>query len=429
MFLSKLNLGTKLGLAFGITLVLMVAIAVMGINRMSSVNDNLKEIVEVDNKKVELANDLINRINAFHIAMRNMAMNVQKEFKDKQKAVIDKSRSEVADDIEKLSKLVATPEAKQLLASIQAALAAANSINEKVITLALENQNRDAIQVIMDEADPVAQKTVALALQFIRLAGDATAQSEKSAEEEYQFSRIFMIGASALAFILSGLLAFFLTRSITKPIQRVTGGLSSGAEQVAAASGQVASSSQELAEGASEQAAGIEETSSSLEEISSMTKQNAQAANNANQIMHETSKMVSSASDSMRQLTSSMADISQASEETQKIVKTIDEISFQTNLLALNAAVEAARAGEVGAGFAVVADEVRNLAMRAAEAAKNTAGLIEGTVKKVKDGSEVVGKTNAEFSRVVESSAKMSELIEEIAAASREQAQGIEQIS
>jgi methyl-accepting chemotaxis protein len=124
-----------------------------------------------------------------------------------------------------------------------------------------------------------------------------------------------------------------------------------------------------------------------------------------------------------------MEDISKASEETSKIIKTIDEIAFQTNLLALNAAVEAARAGEAGAGFAVVADEVRNLAMRAADAAKNTAELIEGTVKNVHDGTQLVGRTNEAFSKVAESSSKVGELVAEIAAASNEQSEGIGQIN
>jgi methyl-accepting chemotaxis protein len=131
----------------------------------------------------------------------------------------------------------------------------------------------------------------------------------------------------------------------------------------------------------------------------------------------------------MGDLTESMKEISGASEETAKIIKTIDEIAFQTNLLALNAAVEAARAGEAGAGFAVVADEVRNLAMRAAEAAKNTANLIEGTVKKIKNGSDTVSKTNEAFSKVATQAKKVSELVGEISAASQEQAQGIEQIN
>ena len=124
-----------------------------------------------------------------------------------------------------------------------------------------------------------------------------------------------------------------------------------------------------------------------------------------------------------------MEEISKASEETSKIIKTIDEIAFQTNLLALNAAVEAARAGEAGAGFAVVADEVRNLAMRAADAAKNTADLIEGTVKKINEGSQLVNDTNAAFLEVADSTVKVGDLVAEIAAASGEQAQGIDQVN
>lgn len=128
-------------------------------------------------------------------------------------------------------------------------------------------------------------------------------------------------------------------------------------------------------------------------------------------------------------LTKSMEDINKASEETSKIIKTIDEIAFQTNLLALNAAVEAARAGEAGSGFAVVADEVRNLAMRAADAARDTAGLIEGTIKKIKDGSTLVGQTGEAFSEVTKSTQKVGQLVGEIAAASQEQAQGIHQLN
>jgi len=238
---------------------------------------------------------------------------------------------------------------------------------------------------------------------------------------------ILLVGVIFLGFTI--VLVFFFARSISRPITRVVDGLNEGAYQVSAASAQVSASSQSLAEGASEQAASIEETSSSLEEMSSMTKQNAAHANEANNLMAETSRVVSRANNSMGGLTASMAEISKASEETSKIIKTIDEIAFQTNLLALNAAVEAARAGEAGAGFAVVADEVRNLAMRAADAAKNTANLIEGTVAKIKEGSEIVGKTGTEFLQVAASAEKMSGLVGEIAAASNEQAQGIEQIN
>jgi len=241
---------------------------------------------------------------------------------------------------------------------------------------------------------------------------------------------LYVIIGTVLAVTIGGLfLAYLISRFISRSINRVAHGLTEGAEQVASASAQVSSASQTLAEGASEQAAGIQETSSSIEEMSSMTRKNADNANQANILVTETSRVVEEANQVMKELTQSIGEISTASEETGKIIKTIDEIAFQTNLLALNAAVEAARAGEAGAGFAVVADEVRNLAMRAAEAAKNTADLIEGTVKKVRQGSEILTKTNEVFAKIAGSSKKVQELVAEIAAASQEQAQGIEQIN
>ena len=245
------------------------------------------------------------------------------------------------------------------------------------------------------------------------------------------FERIILsvVAATLVVGLLMIMASFYLARSITNPINRVVEGLTDNTEQVVSAASQVSSTSQSVAGGTSEQQAGLEETSSSVEEMASQTKQNAENANQANSLMAETSRVVDEANHSMKKLTESMKEISSASEEAAKIIKTIDEIAFQTNLLALNAAVEAARAGEAGAGFAVVADEVRNLAMRTSDAAKNTTSLIEGTVKKIKNGSDIVEKANETFGRVAVASKEAGELVSKISVACNEQSHGVEQIN
>ena len=263
-----------------------------------------------------------------------------------------------------------------------------------------------------------------------KIAGMLFIGKDRAAIMQTQREMVVTVGISVLAIVvLMALAAFFIARSIVGPIQRVSQGLVDSTAQVASVSAQVSGSSKVLSDGAAEQAAAIEETSSSLEEMASMTKQNAGNAGQADGLMKQVEQFVAQSNDSIGKLSASMQEITRASEETQKIVKTIDEISFQTNLLALNAAVEAARAGEAGAGFAVVAEEVRNLAKRAAESARNTAGLIDGTIKKVKEGSGLMSVTHESFTKVAGSATQVAELLAEIATASREQSQGIDQVN
>jgi len=224
-------------------------------------------------------------------------------------------------------------------------------------------------------------------------------------------------------------LILLIRQMAIKPINLFSNRLNASADQVAAASGQVSSTGQTLAEASSEQAANLEETASSLEEMSSMIKSTADNAQQADVLMKEGNRTVESAGSDMDKMEQAMSKIADSGQETSKIVKSIDEIAFQTNLLALNAAVEAARAGEAGAGFAVVADEVRNLAMRSAQAAKDTQNLVEDMIKRIKEGAELVDRSKSGFKVVAGSSEKVGCLISEISQASHEQAQGIEEIN
>jgi methyl-accepting chemotaxis protein len=271
-----------------------------------------------------------------------------------------------------------------------------------------------------------------------------------------KFVKSVLLGVTAVAILLSLLAGITMARLITSPIHQsievlervaqgdltqelssfskdelgqLTRSINTMREKLGEMVSQSMSMAQTLSDAASKQAAAIEETSSSLEELSAMTSQNADNSVEADRLMSLAKDKMVKTQQSMDELSESIKGIVVSSEQSQKIIKTIDEIAFQTNLLALNAAVEAARAGEAGAGFAVVADEVRNLALRAAEAAKSTSNLIEDIVKKIKRGATLVANTDEDFKEVNGNTSKAVDLVGEIAAASKEQSQGIAQIN
>jgi len=217
--------------------------------------------------------------------------------------------------------------------------------------------------------------------------------------------------------------------TVVNNLDHSMGQVSEAVGQVTSASGEISQGAQSLAEGANEQASSLEEVSSSLEEMSSMTKQNADNSNQAKILATEAKEAANEGDASMKKMAEAIREIKQSSDNTAKIIKSIDDIAFQTNLLALNAAVEAARAGEAGKGFAVVAEEVRNLAMRSAEAAKNTANMIEESVKNADGGVKITEEVAKSLNQIVDRVGKVGDLIAEIAAASNEQALGIEQVN
>ncbi len=219
-----------------------------------------------------------------------------------------------------------------------------------------------------------------------------------------------------------------LLRMITN-LRELVGQIQSASDEITSGSQQVADSSQSLSHGATQSAAALEEISSSMNEIGSQTKQSAENASQANQLSGVAKSSAEVGSRKMAAMIDAMADINASAQNISKIIKVIDEIAFQTNLLALNAAVEAARAGQHGKGFAVVAEEVRNLAARSAKAAEETTQMIEGSVEKSANGSQIAKETSEALSEIVTNITKVTDLVSEIAAATSEQALGIGQIN
>ncbi|MDP0500570.1 MAG: methyl-accepting chemotaxis protein [Verrucomicrobiota bacterium JB022] len=249
---------------------------------------------------------------------------------------------------------------------------------------------------------------------------------------EAEAFKVQWIAMSAAGIVIFGLfvpLGLLISRNISRQLSQTSDFLFQSSEQVATAAHSIADSSNQLSTGSCQQAAAIEETSASLEEISSMVRSNAEHANECNGLMQETMTSLQDASARLERLTQSMTAIAASNKETQKIIKTIDEIAFQTNLLALNAAVEAARAGEAGAGFAVVAEEVRSLANRSAEAARSTSALIETGVKRIDEGNHLVQDCNEVFLALNRKSGQVAHLLTGVADASQQQSSGVGQVS
>lgn len=238
------------------------------------------------------------------------------------------------------------------------------------------------------------------------------------------------IWAVLLLSVLSGAgLQLAMVRGINRTLAKAVSEIGSGAAQVASAATQISSSSQALAQGSSEQAASLEETSSSSEEINSMAHKNTENTRAAADLAGRLRTAFSEANRSLDGTVAAMQELTASSEKISRIIKVIDEIAFQTNILALNAAVEAARAGEAGMGFAVVADEVRNLAQRSAQAAKDTASLIEESIARSRDGKAKVDHVAAAIRAIAEDSNKIHVLVDEVNVASQEQSRGIEQVA
>lgn len=299
----------------------------------------------------------------------------------------------------------------------------------QVQPLSRANKNEEAhekyLNVVLPAYEDLRLQLATIVDWNLQHADEATREANQAVSSGRTLTSLLALIALALGIVL----AFFVVRSVNRVLSESIQELSAGAEQIASAASQVSASSQSLAHGASEQAAALEETSASSEEINSMARKNTDTSRSTAQLLSSSQQKVASANQQLTQMVISMNEISLSSGKISKIIKVIDEIAFQTNILALNAAVEAARAGEAGMGFAVVAEEVRHLAQRSAQAAKDTAALIEDSIARSDEGKGKVDQVATSIYAVTEDTTRVTVMVDQLSMSSEEQSRGIDQIS
>jgi methyl-accepting chemotaxis protein/methyl-accepting chemotaxis protein-1 (serine sensor receptor) len=429
--MSQMTIGKKLFLSFGAALALTLLVSLFALRGFSTLGGTMNQLIQVTARKQFLAGDL-DRLLCDQTSLERGVL-VRSFMKDPD--TVDKYQQQYREDsasakkeMEEFLSLAETAEEKRLIPELRDTLDAAVQAQEELYALARAGKPEAAVVVYSDKALPLLKRGRAAADRMVALQSELMAKTGQDAEASVAGARWTTIGSIALALLVSGFVVF-VVRQTSSGLLRTAEELGESADQVDSASTQVSSSSQALAQGASEQAASIEETSASAEEITSMTRKNADNSRTAAELMVEAAGRVEGANHTLGQMETAMGEINAASDKVAKIIKVIDEIAFQTNILALNAAVEAARAGEAGMGFAVVADEVRNLAQRSAQAAKDTASLIEESIAKSNEGRAKVDQVGAAIRAITESAQKVKTLVDEIKLGSEEQARGIEQIS
>jgi methyl-accepting chemotaxis protein len=353
----------------------------------------------------------------------------------KDQAGIEKDRVEsnefaetLQSNINSIQPLLFIPANRQALVTVQECLTAMRDADQIIIQASKDDDMDRAISVYTNSFKP-AQLQLSEAAEVIIKAQNTL--MSKDTEDSYssittnRWATALLLGLACAV----GVVLFFIIRQINTLLRETVSELSESTVQIAAAAGQVSASSQSLAQGSSEQAATIEETSSASAEINSMAQRNTENSRTTAEMVTQSQSRVEQTNKSLSEMVDAMEGINASSQKISKIIKVIDEIAFQTNILALNAAVEAARAGEAGMGFAVVADEVRNLSQRCAQAAKDTADLIEESIVKSASGRAKVDQVATAIHAITAESSKIKVLVDEISLGSVEQSRGIEHIA
>ncbi|BBO33568.1 methyl-accepting chemotaxis protein [Lacipirellula parvula] len=422
---KRLSVGAKLFSAFLALLLLMGVMGSVSIWKMGALNGNCTELSTNWMPGISAANALNTATSDFRIQeYRHLAAATPEAT-----AQVDKNLGELQATCEKsMENLVAacTLEAeRKILDELKGVLNAYFAESARIMSLSREDKKEEAGAALDGQSQQLVAKLNTLIADDIKFNQQGGDEEVVKAQAGYTVGRNVTLIVLAVNVVLGLGLAICISRWFTKAIVEVD----DISNSVASASQQLAAASEQLSSGAQQSASSLEETASSLEEITATVRQNADNADQANQLANSSRETAEKGGAVVAQAVDAMSEINRSSRKIADIITTIDEIAFQTNLLALNAAVEAARAGEQGRGFAVVAGEVRNLAQRSATAAREIKGLIEDSVQKVETGSELVNKSGETLGMIVTSVKRVTDIVAEIAAASREQTVGIEQIN
>ena len=469
--INNMRVGARLGAAFSLVILLLIIVSVTAVTKISSINSTIEQIVSDRYVKVRLAFDVRDGVNDQIKYLRGIVIDTKNPEQNKKRYLqLDDTVKQTNLAMDKIAAIQTTVVGKQKIKALQDASDTFEAAKEQLVNLARAGDMDGATEFVLRKLTTSQNAYLDLATAFAD-SQDQQLQSEgKTAIADGATAIQLTLIFSALAVLVAAALGFFLTRSITRPLHtavkvaenvaagdlttqiRVTSNdetgqlmqglknmnenlmkivteVRAGTNAIHSASGEIAAGNLDLSSRTEQQASSLEETASAMEQMTATVKQNADNARQANQLAAQASRVAVQGGEVVGEVVHTMEGINASSRKIVDIIAVIDGIAFQTNILALNAAVEAARAGEQGRGFAVVASEVRNLAQRSASAAKEIKVLIDDSVAKVDNGTQLVAKAGSTMAEVVSSVKSVTDIVGEIAIASNEQSTGIEEIN